>query len=126
MTTKQKQIVVIHREIQSEEDLFFSFNLKLNFTPSSVIVRSVITGRKLTSPNNYVYGIIYPWTNGKVGSTFIWSFKNTISNPDTIFNIDNPQDLMNGAVNFNVVRLTDIEEQSFINTNLSITLEFIK
>ncbi len=123
----QRQTVIIHREVDAN-DSTFSFNLGLNFVPTSVILRSLNFGKTDATPDNYVNGVILPWTNGEIGCAFVYAGNSPIfSNPGTIFDLSKKgSSLVNGDVNFTIVKLTDTEEASGVIGVLALTFEFIQ
>jgi hypothetical protein len=129
---KQRQVVVVHRFLDSEKD--FNFNLGLNFVPTSFIVRSINYRQSTNTGINFI-GANFVNSKDNVLGVFIASgvdgSSNTlgdyISNPNTEYDIINPASLMNGGVKFFINRVVDdIVSPGNANGVLSLTLEFLQ
>lgn len=124
MPVKQRQVVVVHKRLSAEQS--FSFNLNLRFVPTQAIIRS-ISYLSTTGLTNSINGILYPWSNGEVGDVIIDNLTSQyISNPGTIFHLDNAGYLMNGDVKFSIRQLTNSQITNNLAGDLSITIEFLQ
>lgn len=126
MPIKQRQVVIIHRAVEGVDEVPFSFNLKLEFVPTSVIVRT-ITYRKNTGTG--LHAIKVSWLkarNGLIGLIVGSTNNDYVSNPNTTFMIENPGSIMNGDVKFNLVKLNDNENPEELGGTIGLTLEFIQ
>jgi hypothetical protein len=129
MPIKQRQVVVVHRQLAAggggiEEE--FSFNLGLDFVPTSVIVRTI--AYRLNSATG-LHAIRTSWIKSKDNNLglFICSANNDfVSNPNTTFKISNPGSLINGDTKFSIKKLTDAEIDPTADGALGLTLEFIQ
>ena len=122
----QRQVVVVHRQLDATEQSF-SFNLGLRFSPTKVIIRTISYGKNAQTGENYVSGIIYPWSNGEVSDIFIDDNNgNFCSNPNTTFHLKSGSSLLNGDATFIIKRLTDTEAEHDVDGLLGITIEFIQ
>lgn len=126
MSIIQRQAVVVHRATNGE--IPFSFNLELDFVPSSVIVRTIAYRRNTGSG---LHGIKCSWLKARSGIIGILvgsANDDFVSNPNTTYKIDAGVGgaLINGDVQFNLVKLGDNETEEQLDGVLALTLEFIK
>ena len=127
MPIKQRQVVVVHRFLDTTEQSF-TYNLNLDFVPTSVIVKTITYGKNASSGENYTNGIIYPWSNGRVSSIFIDDNNGSFcSNPGTIFDLKKSGGLLiNGDVRFTIKELADTQTPHDVAGLIGITLEFLQ
>ena len=126
MSVVNRQTIVIHRDLAGPLQQF-SVPLNLQFTPTSVIVRTICLGD--STLGGTLHGIVAPWSNSvnQVIGVFVDEANNAyMTNPNTTFKLENPNMLMNGDVTFLLRGLTNTLVASSSIGKLALTLEFIQ